>query len=140
MKTNFKRFLAVLMSFLILLPSLPRAGASFEAPVSVFKIGLYQDTGDGTVRNFVSANLENYAGSGYGYDIGYFNEDREFISVGASILDTNKVTAVIDKNVKWDPSTRSYVEGTDGAVQVGAFHIRLSAPFGVRYHLPPRYR
>lgn len=130
MKTNFKRFLAVLMSFLILLPSLPRAGASFEAPVSVFKIGLYQDTGDGTVRNFVSANLENYAGSGYGYDIGYFNEDREFISVGASILDTNRVTAVIDKNVKWDPSTRSYIEGTDGAVQVGAFHIRLSAPFG----------
>ncbi|MBR0063160.1 MAG: hypothetical protein IJP67_03255, partial [Oscillospiraceae bacterium] len=64
MKTNFKRFLAVLMAFLLFIPALPSAKAEFEAPVSVFKIGLYQDKDDGITRNFTSANLENYPGSG----------------------------------------------------------------------------
>lgn len=97
MKTNFKRFLAVLMAFLLIIPALPLAKAEFEAPVSIFKIGLYQDTDDGVVRNFTSANLENYSRSGFGYDIGYFDENREFIYIGASITDTKKVTVTVDQ-------------------------------------------
>lgn len=130
MKTNFKRFLAVLMAFLIFIPALPSAKAEFEAPVSVFKIGLYQDTDDGITRNFTSANLENYPGSGYGYDIGYFDEDREFVYIGASVTDTSAVTVTVDKSLRWDKSTRSYKESSvDNEIEIGAFHIELSSAF-----------
>lgn len=130
MKTNFKRFLAVLMAFLLIIPALPLAKAEFEAPVSVFKIGLYNDSNDGIVRNFTSANLENYSGSGFGYDIGYFDENREFNYIGASITDTKKVTVTVDKNIKWDASTRAYKESSlDDEIEIGAFHIELTNAF-----------
>lgn len=130
MKSNFKRFLAVLLVLFLLIPALPIAKADFEAPVSVFKIGLYQDTNDGVVRNFTSANLENYLGAGYGYEIGFFDESREFNYIGASISDTKKVTVTVDKNLKWDASSRSYKEATlDNEIEIGAFHIELSSAF-----------
>lgn len=122
-----------LLSFVILLTLafslVPGSRAAYTAPVSTLRVGLYYNNNGTTQKSFPSANLQNASGHGWGYEFGYFDENRKFVSVGAVVDDTNKITMMMDKNMVYDASTRSYKEGTEGSAVVGCFHIELSESF-----------
>jgi stage II sporulation protein D len=122
LKTSAALFLIAVFA-LLLLPA--NVDAAYTAPVSIVKIGLYNDS----TKNYASANLQNVSGSGYGYELGYYNSDREFISLGAKITDTNTITMMMDRNMSYSSSSNSYSEGTSGSVVVGCYHIRLDAGY-----------
>ena len=98
----------------------------FQASVHTLRIGLYS----GSQKTFTSANLQNVSGTGYGYELGYFNSDREFVPIGVKITETNAITVTIDQNVAWDSGERAF--STDLSVSsavVGCYHIRLNEGF-----------
>jgi stage II sporulation protein D len=131
MKYMVKKIIVLVLLCSIALTLVPNAGAveTYTAPTDTIKVGLYYNNGTSTSKSFVSANLQNVTGYGYGYDLGYFDSNRDFVSIGAYIKDTNAISVMIDKNLYWDSSSRSYKEGTSGSTVVGCFHIQLSTSF-----------
>ena len=93
MKKNMLKtlFTALLISIICVLPA--KAAGS-----DVLKVGLYYSS-----NALPAANLQNVTGIGYGYDIGYFDADRQFVGL-YSITDRNKITMVKDKLMYIDSS------------------------------------
>ena len=129
MKNAFKILLACTVMLSMLFSFAPRTKADYSAPTNTIKVGLYYKDNGVTQKSFTSANLQNASGKGWGYELGYFNEKREFVSVGAVIDSTNKISMMMDKNLYYDAATRSYKEGTEGDVVIGCFHIELDEGF-----------
>lgn len=130
MKKLLKCFVALLMIVSVTLSLVPSASASYVAPNNTIKVGLYYTPdGSSTQKAFTSANLQNQTGYGYGYELGFFDSNRVFNSIGAYILDTNAITAVMDKNIYYDYSSRSYKQGTEGSIVVGCYHIQLDTAY-----------
>ncbi len=120
MKKHFKRYISFIMAIIIsviLLPSEVPAQAAYTAPVDTIRIGLME---------LNSANLENKVGSGY--ELGYYTDDREFVSLGATISET-QITMIVDRNMVYSSSSNSYSAGTTGDVVVGCFHIKLETAY-----------
>ena len=102
--------------------------AAYTPPCSVLKIGLYYASDE-----LPSANLQNVDGFGSGYDFGYFDSNRNFISVGAW-TDENRISMLMDRNMVWQAGVGGgageYREGTEGSTVVGCFHVQLNAGYG----------
>ena len=105
----------------------PFAGAAYTPPYDTFRIGLYYDS-----TALPSANLQNVSGYGSGFEFGYFNSNREFISIGAD-TDETRISMLMDRNMTWYPGdgggAGEYREGTGGDVVVGCYHIQLSGKY-----------
>lgn len=114
----------------LLLPLGERAEAAYSAPYDTVRIGLYDFTSSGpTKKTFASANLENVDGCGYGYELGYYDSNRNFVSLGGRITSTKEVTMMMDKNMSYDSSTNSYYVGSGGQLVVGCYHLRMPATY-----------
>ena len=102
----------------------PVFGASYTPPFQTFRIGLYYES-----SALPSGNLQNVDGLGSGYDFGYFDSSRNFVSIGAWTGE-NRITMLMDRNMTWYPgdgsSAGEYREGTGGEVVVGCFHIQIN--------------
>ena len=105
MVTGYKKVTAFIISFIIFASSvcavLPQSARAYSAPVSNFKIGLYYGS-----SALEGANLENADGSGRGYDLGYLDAKRNFVSIGAT-TDETQISMIMDKNMYYDASTRN---------------------------------
>jgi len=126
MKKNLKKMMRCALILALLCALLPSGGAkAYTAPVSTVRIGLYYGS-----KALSSANLQNYAGRGSGFEFGYYDTGRQFVSVGASTAE-EKITMLIDRNMAYDSSTNSYVAAAAGStVVVGCFHVRLDGMYG----------
>lgn len=121
MRTFFKKSLVFFLAAALFCGSMPFASASYTPPVSTVRIGLYYGSGalDG-------ANLENSVGSGYRF--GYYDADRNFVSVGYT--DETAISMVVDRNVYYSQNYGNYFEGNAGSTVVGCYHIQLSKTYG----------
>jgi stage II sporulation protein D len=99
----------------------PPAGASYTPPFTTLRIGLFFGS-----NALPSANLQNVNGFGSGFEFGYFDSNRNFVSIGAR-TDENRISMLMDRNMVWDssgPGAGEYREGDSGPVIVGCFHIQ----------------
>ena len=120
------RFTAMLLLVCILLPFVSfgeTASATYTPPFRTLRIGLSWNT-SGVNQARPAANLSNVAGFGSGFEFGFFDANRNFVSVGAVTNDTS-ISVMIDRNMRWDAANGIYVEGTTG-VAVGCFHVQLT--------------
>ncbi len=85
-----------------------------------YKIGLFWGP-----NAMVSANLQNYTGSGYRF--GYLDANGEFVCVGQS--SETKITMVKNRNVYLSGTTYSDT-ASEGAALVGCYHQVVSADAG----------
>jgi len=112
---------------ILLIPGAPASRAAYAPPVSTLKIGLFYNT-----NALPSANLQNVSGFGSGFEFGYYDGNRNFVSIGAW-TDENTISMVMDRNMTWYPGAGGgageYREGTDGSVVLGCFHIMLDSNF-----------
>ncbi|MGE4484959.1 MAG: SpoIID/LytB domain-containing protein [Oscillospiraceae bacterium] len=119
-----KKIIAALSVLALSIISVPlSSGAEFIPYVDTVKIGLFYGS-----SALVSANLQNVTGIGSGYEFGYFNSDREFVPIEASVSVT-KISMLKDINQYYSASENSYYEGTNGSVIVGCFHIQLDKTY-----------
>jgi stage II sporulation protein D len=112
----------------LLLPLVtPVTASSYTPSVSTLRIGLaHGSTANPTLP---SANLQNVDRMGSGYEFGYYNANRNFVSIGVTTTET-RITMMIDRNMYWNPggaASGDYQEGTTGSVVVGCFHIQLDS-------------
>jgi len=108
--------------------NIPAASASFSPSVDSLRIGL--SVGTGVVP---SANLRPTDDQGRGYDFGYFDNNRNFVPIGAWTGETS-ITMLMDRNMVWNPAADEgrgqYQDGVSGNVTVGCFHVQLNAGYG----------
>lgn len=133
MKRKLKVFIALALA-LSLGGALAPAGAAdqtYTAPYKTVRIGIYTFNADGSPaqKTFPSANLQYETGMGEGYDVGYYNSDREFVSIGMKITDTAKVSVLMDKNMVY--GSNAYKEAGEDAsgTVVGCVHLKLDGSF-----------
>lgn len=122
MRKLFRKLISAIMAALLIASLIPFAeAASYKPSTTTVKIGLYYGSGalDG-------ANLENVDGCGSGYEFGYIDSNRNFVSVGASTSET-KISMVIDRNMYY--SSGNYYAGTSGDTVIGCYHIRLNQKY-----------
>ena len=134
MRSKLKIAVTSVLTLVLLLltaPVAPKVRADYVPPFNTVRLGLYTFKSDGNVdqKSFPSNNLENVSGLGYGYEIGYYDDSREFVPIGPRMESTNTVTAMIDKNMTYDRAANAYTEGTGGDVVVGCYHLRLNETF-----------
>jgi len=97
---------------------------AYTPPYTTVKIGLYYGG-----SALPSANLQNVTGFGSGYEFGILNDQRQFMSIGASTTET-KITMLRDRNMYYDSANNCYEPGTEGSVVVGCYHIQMNTRYG----------
>ena len=108
---------ALLLTLICLLLCLPMTAGGAEDPAPYIRVGLYW--GD---RALEGANLLNYVGSGY--DLGYFDGNREFIP----LMHTEEKGISMLKDWSLYYVGGQYTsEGSSGNLRVGCYHIRLGS-------------
>ncbi len=123
MKTWRISYIFITVCFAVFLSVLPVKALAYAAPVSTVRIGLNYGS-----SALPSANLQNVAGRGSGYEFGYYESNRIFIPLGAA-TSHEKITMMRDKNMLYNAMENKYEEGTEGAVVVGCFHIKLDTQY-----------
>ena len=118
----------MLIAFCISVPIMaPITGTAYTPPFDILRIGLFFDT-----TALPSANLQNVSGLGSGYNFGYFDANRNFISIGA-YTDEIRISMLMDRNMTWFPGegggAGEYREGTSEEVVVGCFHMQLNSAY-----------
>ncbi|MBQ6540682.1 MAG: sporulation protein SpoIID, partial [Oscillospiraceae bacterium] len=122
MKKFLKKLMLLTVASAIAAAALPIGTASaYKAPVDTVRIGLNYGS-----SALASANLQNFSGRGSGYEFGYFDSDRHFVSLGGYTSE-EKISMMIDKNMAY--VSGNYKEGTTGDAVVGCFHIRLDGSY-----------
>ena len=76
-----KRTISLIAALCLCVPLLSAAAPAATAEDTV-RVGLYYSGGSNGA--LVSANLENYSGTGSGYDFGYYDGNRQFIRLGGT--------------------------------------------------------
>ena len=127
-KRPLKSFIfVIILTGILALINPPAAQAAYTPAVSTLRIGLYYNT-----TAIPSANLQNVSGFGNGFEFGYYDGNRNFVSIGAW-TDESAITMVMDRNMTWYPGAGGgageYREGTTGSVVLGCFHILLEASY-----------
>lgn len=138
MRHKIKLALAFALAAVLTLAAVPTgvtttadAAGEYTAPYTTLRVGLYVSTasdGSPTQKSFPSANLMNAKGLGSGYELGYFDENRDFHSLGAFFSET-EITMLMDRTMVYNSGSNSYSEGSEGAVVVGCVHLKLNAVF-----------
>ncbi|MDR0839353.1 MAG: SpoIID/LytB domain-containing protein [Oscillospiraceae bacterium] len=119
------RIVAALCALALLLALIPGRAAAYVPQTNILKIGLYY--GGSALQ---SANLQNVAGAGSGFEFGYFDATtREFVSVGAVTYET-KITMLRDANMygyvdSSDEGRYAYRQSPTSDTVVGCFHIQV---------------
>lgn len=113
-----KTGISFMLIIFIIVASSPSVKA-YVAPVDTVKIGLYYGS-----NVLPSANLQNVAGYGCGYEFGYFT-GREYISVANT--DAVKISILRDRNMYF--SGNAYYAGAEGSIVVGCYHIQLNTDY-----------
>lgn len=131
MRAKIKTAVTLALAVVLILAAVPtqaKASPAYTAPYSTVRVGLYTCYSDGSVngKSFPWANLENVTGLGHGYELGYYDENRDFVSLGAFISDT-AISVVMDRNMVYN-SDNSYTEGT-GNITVGCAHLLLDGSY-----------
>ncbi len=119
MKKNMLKtlFTALLISIICILPA--KAVGS-----DMLKVGIYYSS-----NALPAANLQNVTGIGYGYEVGYFDADRQFVSL-YGITDHNKITMVKDKLIYIDSSNTYYdVKPSSFTTMIAPYHLQLNTQF-----------
>ena len=119
-------FISLMIAFEIAASSSPPISqAAYTPAVSTLRIGLYYNT-----TALQSANLQNVSGFGSGFEFGYYDGSRDFVSIGAWTYET-EISMVMDRNMSWRPGVGGgageYQEGVSGSVVLGCFHIQIDA-------------
>jgi len=126
---NKSRKLIAIVIILCLFAPLTLAGssASFTPQFTTLRIGLFYGP-----SALPSANLQNAEGFGSGFDFGFFDNNRNFVPIGAWTSET-RITIAIDRNMVWHPTAAEgrgeFREGTQGNIVLGAFHVMLKPGF-----------
>lgn len=108
------------------IPPLPVSG-TIKVPATKLRVGLFfYHTTASRDTSLISANLQNYVGRGY--ELGYYNDNREFVSLKAT-FSQDKLSMLKDRNMYYYASGNTYYEGTGGSVVVGCFHVRLPGSY-----------
>ncbi|MDR2502747.1 MAG: SpoIID/LytB domain-containing protein, partial [Oscillospiraceae bacterium] len=99
------------------------AATAYEPMTTVVRAGLYYGT-----NALVSANLQNAVGNGY--EFGYFDANRNFVSVGA-YTNESKITMLRDTNLNYSSSSSGYskVDVPSSSADIGCFHIQLPGAY-----------
>lgn len=122
MRKFVKKGIALLIVLSLAFLQVPMAFA-YTAPVSTIKAGLFYGS-----SALASANLQNVTGYGSGYELGYFDSGRNFVSLGGKLSET-KISMLIDRNMYTSASSGTYVEGANGPIVVGCYHIKLEKAY-----------
>jgi stage II sporulation protein D len=72
-----------------------------------------------------SINLQNVKDSGNGFEFGYFDNNRNFVTLGVS-TGASKISVLRDKNMSYNKVENRYDAGIGGAVVIGCYHIQLN--------------
>lgn len=121
MKKFVKRLLVLLLIASLAVAAAP-ASMAYTAPVSTIKAGLYYGSGA-----LSAANLQNVSGAGSGYEFGYFDSNRNFVSLGRT--GNTRISMLVDRNMYTSASSGNYVEGTSGPIVVGCYHLKLETAY-----------
>ena len=126
-EVNMKRISLKLMTMVIalacVLGCMSTTALAYTPSYSTVRVGLYYGS-----SALDSANLENEVGGGYLF--GYYDSNRNFVSVGAYTEET-KISMLKDWNMYYSGS--SYYTGTEGSVVVGCYHIQLTSAYSTYY-------
>lgn len=116
-----------------MIPTSKPAEATYTPPFQTVKIGLFSYRDDGNIdqRNFPSANLEYASGKGEGYELGYYDGNRQFVPIGVQIVGTSKITVIMDRTMRYVSTSNSYVEDKTNIDDktVGCIHLKLNASY-----------
>jgi len=123
-----RRLIAIAIALCIFAPiTLTMSSANFTPQFTTLRIGLFSGQ-----TALPSANLQNAEGFGRGFDFGFFDNNRDFVPIGAW-TNENRITVAIDRNMVWHPNAAEgrgeFREGTQGSVVLGAFHVMLNPGF-----------
>ncbi len=114
-----KKILSVLLMLCMLLPILPAAASARHGYDPIIRIGLQYDGGA-----MVAANLQNVSGMDTGYQLGYFDEDREFVWT-YDIEDENQITVLKHTNLWRTGTGYSDIEGSNYDEELGAYCLQI---------------
>lgn len=117
-----KKIFSVLLVVCLLLPIMPGT-VSARGYDPIMKIGLYYDS-----AALAAANLQNVSGMDTGYQFGYFDEEREFVST-YEIDDENQITVLKNTNLWRNGSTYSDTELAYYDEVIGAYCIQVDDLF-----------
>ncbi|MDR3311482.1 MAG: SpoIID/LytB domain-containing protein [Oscillospiraceae bacterium] len=129
---TFRRIAAALIALAAVVSSNLYApqNASAEAvgpPSGIMRIGLRYGEFTGATAStgsMESANLQNVTGGGgSGFEFGYYDSLRRFVSVGATTGET-KITMMRDMNMRYDSGNNMYVNDSAN-FDVGCYHIQF---------------
>lgn len=91
----------------------------------VVRVGLYYSGGSNGA--LVSANLENYNDTGSGFSFGYYNNNREFVTLGTT--SETQISISQDLNL-YITSDGSYTTtAISGASVIGCYHLQLNETY-----------
>lgn len=92
---------------------------------TMLKVGLKYGSGA-----LFTARLQNYNDtlSGSGYEFGYYDSDRNFVSLAAT--DEQKITVTVDSNAYVSGGVCYETRPTNYSTILGAYHIELLTSFG----------
>jgi len=104
------------------------SGATYTPPFTSVRAGLFFGANE-----IPSGNLLNVDKLGKGFDFGYFDNDRNFVPIGAW-TDESAISMMMDRNMVWNPAGAGglgeYQEGASGSVAIGCFHVQLNEGYG----------
>jgi stage II sporulation protein D len=104
-----------------MLVALGTTARGFTPTVTTLRIGLFYGS-----SALPSANLQNVDNYGNGYEFGYFDDDRNFVSLGATTSET-KISVMRDRNMTY--TSGGYVPGSTGDAVVGCYHVQISGEY-----------
>lgn len=118
MKKKLAIVLVLALAFSLLVPLTAQAAGN---PIKRIGLSYKTKSSDTTVA---SASLNNK--TGWGYSLGYYNDQRQFVSLGW--IQESKVSVLITQNLYLTSSGGySYTAGNQGAV--GCFHVQLPGQY-----------
>ena len=125
MEVMMKRTISLIAALCLCVPLLSAAAPAATAEDTV-RVGLYYSGGSNGA--LVSANLENYSGTGSGYDFGYYDGNRQFVRLGGTAETQISMSQDLNLYISNDGSYTTAAQS--GAEVIGCFHLQLNEHYG----------
>jgi stage II sporulation protein D len=120
MRKLLRRIVTLLLCAALIVIAVP-ADAKYTPPTTTVRIGLQYGSSAAP-----ALYLQSVSGLGDGFRFGYYNGDREFVSVGSA----SNITLAVLKDVNMYGSDGSYSTSSSGSTTtVGCVHIRLDREY-----------
>ncbi|MBQ7623928.1 MAG: SpoIID/LytB domain-containing protein [Clostridia bacterium] len=118
-----KRILFSIMLLAVLFIAAPSFSLYASEPAQTVKIGLKYGN-----DALPAAKFKNKTGTGEGYEIGYFDSDREF----KALFTTNETDIAVLKNKQmWVTASEEYYDTKPSSYRfsIGCYHLQASSPY-----------